>query len=62
MDAPMSFVGIKRSFSMYKVLLADDRQQFEYKNLKNYFIINNVYVLTNIWCNNKLYYLTHNIT
>lgn len=58
----MNFVDVERSFSTCKVLLADDKRPFEYKNLKKHFIIYNVYVLTKIWFNYKLYYLTHNIT
>lgn len=38
----MNFIDIERSFSTYKVLLADNKQLFEYKNLKKQFIIYNV--------------------
>lgn len=37
--APVNSVDVERSFSMFKVLLADNRQSFQFENLKKHLIV-----------------------
>jgi len=37
--APVNSVDVERSFSMFKVLLADNRQSFQFENSKKHFIV-----------------------
>lgn len=37
--APVNSVDVERPFSMFKVLLADNRQSFQFENLKKHLIV-----------------------
>jgi len=37
--SPINSVDIERSFSMFKVLLTDNRQSFQFENLKKHLVV-----------------------
>lgn len=37
--APITSVDVERTFSMYKTLLADNRQRFQFENLSKIFFV-----------------------